>query len=96
MNENTQNIYKSEGETRENNHPITMEVIEQRYHEEQKQKELDKQRQEQKRMEELELLQEMSPAEHIAYRSGKPKPLSVPELSELSMEEYIKYRSGKR
>ena len=41
---------------------------------------------------ELEKLQNMSVAEHIAYREGRPMPPSNEELASMSMEEYIKAR----
>lgn len=49
---------------------------------------------ERRKAEELEKMQKMTTAEYVAYRSGKPMPLSNEELAPLSMGEYIKARRG--
>lgn len=52
-----------------------------------------KEREEQERAEKLQKLRNMTPAEYVSYRTGKPAPLSNEELAALPMDEYIKART---
>lgn len=51
-----------------------------------------KEREERERADKLSKLQNMTPAEYVAYRTGKPAPLNTEELAALPMDEYIKAR----
>ena len=47
---------------------------------------------EQERADKIAAMQKMTTAEYIAYRHGKPAPMSNADLGNLSMPEYIKAR----
>lgn len=67
--------------------------MEKKYFDRVEEERLRKEQEEQAKADKLKALQEMTPAEYVAYRTGKPVPLSNEELEALSMEEYIKARS---
>ena len=77
------------------NHTNTVEwkEMEKRYFDSLEAERQQKEHEERERVEKLQKLQNMTPAEYVAYRTGKPAPLSNEELEKLSMKEYIKVRS---